>query len=72
MSRKQNKPLSHYDSQIVKFIPEYVTETGDKDWTPIKVALWAIEHDKWGQRKINAAKQLAKEIGRVARKASFF
>jgi len=71
MSKKRNRLPSSYDRIVGAFIPEYVADTGDKDWTPLKVALWAIEHNKWGQRKINAAKQLAKEIGRVARKVTF-
>jgi hypothetical protein len=52
-------------------IPDYIADTGDHDWTSMKIAAWAIKNDKWNQRQGSAVKELARTISRVAGKATF-
>ncbi len=69
MSRKKQgqQTKDKYTRDLEQFIPDYVAATGDHAWTTDRVAEWAIENDKWEQRKISAIRQLARELSRVAR-----
>lgn len=69
--RKRAKHDDGYDKYIEQLIPDYVADTGDHNWTSLKIAYWAIQKDKWKQQKTNAAKELARVISRVAGKATF-
>jgi hypothetical protein len=60
-----------YDRDIDKMILDYITETGDKDWTRMKVALWAIRNHRWEQHEESAAKELARHISQRARTKTF-
>ena len=60
-----------YDRDIDKMISDYIAETGDKDWTRIKVAQWAIANNRWEQHEESAIRELARHISQRARKATF-
>src|SRR5690348_12205251 len=52
-------------------IDDYIADTGDKNWTKMKVAAWGIRNGKWEQHQESAIKELARDISRVAGKATF-
>jgi hypothetical protein len=70
-NRKRRRKSDAYNKDIERMIAEYIASTGDKDWNRVKVAEWAIRNGKWEQHKGSAIKQLARDISRVAGKATF-
>lgn len=72
MARSKKKERTKYERDIEKVIADYIAATGDRDWTRIKVAAWAIDQGRWEQCKTSAVKELAKEISRVARTITFY
>lgn len=69
--RKAREDAARYERDIEKMISAYVAATGDNDWNRMKVAAWAIKNGLWEQQRLNAVKELAKTISRVAGKATF-
>ena len=57
-----------YARDLEGFIEQYIKDTGDQAWTTMKIAAWAIEKGLWKQYKIQAVKQLARELTRAAGK----
>ncbi len=71
-ARKRRTPApTKFDRDVERMIADYIAETGDQKWTRQKVAQWAIENDRYEQRKRSAIKELSREIGRVAQQTSF-
>lgn len=75
MSAKRRRNKGHkgqkYAQDLETFIERYIAETGDQQWTRMKVAAWAIDNGLWHQRRISAVRQLAAELANVMRRATF-
>ncbi|HQR08455.1 MAG TPA: hypothetical protein PLN21_16620 [Gemmatales bacterium] len=68
---KRQQDAEYYSRQLDSFIPQYIAEAGDREWTTEKVAAWAIHKGLYERGKVDAIKYLARQLARVAREASF-
>jgi hypothetical protein len=71
MKERKPRTKSKYERDLEGFIQKYIADTGDQSWTTLKVAQWAVSNGLWQQQKINAIKQLMRELSRTARGATF-
>lgn len=66
--KRRRTSISEYYRIILRFIDDYVAETGNTDWNMLDVARWAIAKGKADEpRQVDPAEQLARDMARAAR-----